>query len=110
MLFLVVAAAISLPPIPPLPPASWPAAADAEPFARALVAQVPAAELAKTLHEQPDLIPPVLRNIGTAVMSENERLVRYLGEVARTTPADDLPRLAAIIMIDPIRYHEDAAF
>jgi hypothetical protein len=110
MLFLVLAAAISLPPIPPLPAASWPAAADAEPFARALMAQVPAAELAKTLHQQPDLIPPVLRNVGTALMSENERLVRYVGEVARAMPADDLPRLAAIIMIDPIRYHEDAAF
>ena len=110
MLFLVLAAAIALPPIPPLPPANWPMAADAEPFARALITQVPAAELAKTLHQQPDLIPPVLRNVGTALMSGNERLVRYVGEVARATPADDLPRLAAIIMIDPIRYHEDAAF
>jgi hypothetical protein len=110
MLSLVLAAAIALPPIPPLPPTNWPLAADAEPFARALITQVPAAELAKTLHQQPDLIPPVLRNVGTALMSDDERLVRYVGEVARATPADDLPRLAAIIMIDPIRYHEDAAF
>ena len=108
--FATGAAGADLPPIPPLPPGSWPTAASAEPFARALIAQVPPSELARTLHEKPELIPPVLRNLGTALMSENDRLARYVGEVARSTPADDLARLAAIIMIDPLRYGEDAGF
>ena len=110
MLSLLLAAAIQLPPIPPLPPASWPAAADAEPFARALVAQVPAAELARKLHDDPELMPPVLRNLGTALMRSDDRLVAYVRAVARATPADDLSRLATIVMMDPLRYSEDPAF
>jgi len=109
MLSLLLAAAIQLPPIPPLPSASWPAAADAEPFARALMAQVQASELAKKLHDEPELMPPVLRNLGTALMTD-ERLAIYLVQVVRATPADDLARLAAVIMVDPLRYGEDPAF
>jgi len=114
MLLFLVLAAIELPPIPPLPPTSWPAAASAEPFARALLAQVPPAELAQSLHDNPELIPPVLRNLGTALMSRDaalrSRLDAYTRALARATSSDDLSRLATIIMIDPLRYSEDAAF
>src|SRR5256885_16762568 len=100
MLCLLLGAAIKCPPTPPLPPANWPAAADAEPFARALMARVPAADLAKKLHDDPELMPPVLRNLGTALMRD-ERLAIYLVQVVRATPADDLARLAAMIVVDP---------
>src|SRR5690349_708285 len=110
MLLLLVLAAIRLPPIPPLPPASWPATADAEPFARALMAQVPPGHLAAAMHDDPQLMPRVLRNVGTALMTKDDRLERYVAAVAQATPADDLARLAAIIIIDPIRYDEDLPF
>lgn len=109
MLLLLVLAAIRLPPIPPLPPASWPAAQDAEPFARALMEQVPPRELAKALHDDTSLIPPVMRNLGTALLSD-DRVARYAGEVAAAMPPNDLPTVAAIVIVDPIRYQADASF
>ena len=76
------------------------------------MAQVPADELARTLREKPELMPPVLRNLGTALMDGDARLAKYVGELARAaaTRGEDMPQLAAIILIDPLRYREDEAF
>jgi hypothetical protein len=105
------------PPIPPLPETSFPTAAAAEPFARALLARVPAEALAKRLKENPDLIPPVLRNLGTALMTNDaalrDRLAAYQGGVARAFAVnndEELRRLAAIVVVDPVRYGSDEAF
>ena len=105
------------PPIPPLPETNFPTAGAAEPFARALLARVPAEALAKRLKENPDLIPPVLRNLGTALMTNDaalrDRLVVYEGGVARAFPVhndEELRRLAAIVVVDPVRYGSDEAF
>lgn len=107
-------AASALPPVPPLPSSGWPAASVAEPFARALLARVPAAELAHTLAAQPELEPVILRNLGTAMMTSDaalrDALPRYLGDVARASTSLELPRLIALVVVDPQRYGADAAF
>jgi len=102
----------NFPPIPPLPAASWPAASDAEPFARALLARVPPSELARALAAQPELEPAILRNLGTAIMGrDGETVAAYLAEVAQASAATlDAQRLTAIAVVDPLRYGTDAAF
>ena len=112
-----VSAGDDFPPIPPLPETSFPTAAAAEPFARALLARVPPEALAKRLKDQPELIPPVLRNLGTALLTNDaalrDRLAVYVGGVARAFPArndEELRRLAAIAVVDPVRYGGDEAF
>ncbi|HMC22960.1 MAG TPA: hypothetical protein VKL19_14000, partial [Thermoanaerobaculia bacterium] len=84
----------------------------AESFARELVARVPPDELAKMLRQNPELIPPILRNLGTALMGNDPRLPLYVAAVARTASVAgmEMPQLAAIILIDPLRYREDTAF
>lgn len=107
------AAPAGFPPIPPLPPSSWPASSDADPFARALLARVPAASLAQTLAANPELEPAILRNLGTAMLSPDpalrQALPPYLGDVAHASTAD-LRRLTALVVVDPLRYGNDAAF
>src|SRR6266545_3562132 len=104
----------ALPLVPSLPPSGWPAASAAEPFARALLAGVPAEALARTLAAQPELEPAILRNLGTAMMTSDaalrEALARYLGDVAHGSASLELPRLIAIVVVDPQRYGADAAF
>jgi hypothetical protein len=115
-LFLIAlaASAADLPPIPPLPPDRWPSAADAEPFARALLGRVSAASLAQTLAARPDLTPAILRNLGTAVMTDDAALRgalgAYLAAVAKASPQADVPHLVTIAVVDPLRYGEDNAF
>lgn len=108
--FAVGATGAEIPPIPPLPPSTWPAAEAAEPFARALLAQEPATELARALDGQPELLPRVLRNLGSAMMSSDaalvEKLHRYLADVARSAKSN----VASVVILDPLRYLEDAAF
>ena len=86
---------------------------DAEPFARALLARVPAPSLAQTLAQNPELEPAILRNLGTAMLSPDpalrQALAAYLGDVAHASTAD-LRRLTALVVVDPLRYGNDAAF
>jgi hypothetical protein len=108
------AASAALPPVPPLPPSGWPSSAAADPFARALLARAPAAELAHALAARPELEPAILRNLGTAMMTSDaalrDALGGYLGDVARASASLELPRLIAIVVVDPQRYGADAAF
>ena len=108
--FAVGATGAEIPPIPPLPPDSWPAAAAAEPFARALLAQEPAGDLARALDQEPQLLPRILRNLGSAMMSTDAALVenlhQYLTDVARSAKTN----VASIVILDPLRFLEDAAF
>ncbi|HEV2720464.1 MAG TPA: hypothetical protein VG323_10640, partial [Thermoanaerobaculia bacterium] len=101
-----------VPPIPPLPASGWPAPSDAEPFARALLARVPPAELARVLAAQPELEPAILRNLGTAIVGvDGEKVAAYLAEVTRAAAATfETRRLTAIAVVDPLRYGTDAAF
>src|SRR5207247_1280690 len=82
----LASAPATMPPIPPLPQSGWPSAESAEPFARELLAHVPAGALARTLAEKPELMPAILRNLGSALMSNDsalrERLIAYVAAVA----------------------------
>lgn len=116
-ILLLRLAAPGLPPIPPLPEGSWPSPAAAEPFARELMARVPAAALARTLAGQPELAPAILRNLGTAVMTNDralhDALQTYLAAVAHVSASaipNDVQRLTAIAVVDPLRYQEDRSF
>ena len=106
----------ALPPIPPLPSSSWPAVEPAEAFARQLLAGVSARELAKTLHTQPQLMPGVLRNLGTALLSNDPALRisldNYVAEMVQQSSklTKDAKLLASIVAIDPLRYLNDPAF
>jgi hypothetical protein len=105
-----------LPPIPPLPSSSWPAIEPAEAFARQLLVRLSAKELARTLHDQPDLIPGVLRNLGSALLSDDPTLRRsldaYMVEIVRETSklTGDVQLLASIVAVDPLRYLNDPVF
>jgi hypothetical protein len=105
-----------LPPIPPLPPSSWPAVGPAEGFARQLLARVSARELAKSLHDQPELIPGVLRNLGSALMTNDptlrNALDKYIVAIGRESSklTRDVKLLASIVAVDPLRYLNDAVF
>jgi len=113
---LLLFATDRFPPVPPLPAGSWPAAADAEPFARALVRDVPAEELAAKLLGEPNAMPAILRNLGTAVMTNDQTLraslAVYLANVERAaaTKSSDVQALVAIAVIDPLRFGDDTAF
>jgi len=112
VLLLVFAGGSDFPPIPPLPASSWPAAADAVPFARALVAGVSPDAAAQKLIDDPAAMPAILRNLGTALMSGDAAIARYASAVGRAASAktNDARLLSAIAVVDPLRYGEDAAF
>jgi len=116
LLLLFAGGASDFPPIPPLPASQWPSSADAEPFARALLDRVAPAVVAKKLIAEPDSLPGILRNLGTALVSSDAdlraRLGRYAGAVARAAAAqtDNVQQLAAIVIVDPLRYSDDAGF
>jgi hypothetical protein len=111
-----------LPPIPPLPASGWPAPGIAEAFARALISHVPPTELETIVAANPDTLPVVFRNLGTALMSRDTALQgalkRYITELAQVharrirhdfTTAD-VQRLLVFQVVDPLRYGEDDAF
>lgn len=74
------------------------------------------------LVEQPELIPPLLRTLGSALMAEESETRRALDawvsalarhhamRAARQPPGDTLRTLVAMLVIDPWRYQQDAAF
>src|SRR4051794_7113041 len=68
------AARVEFPPVPPLPSSGWPASEVAEPFARALIATVPPAAFDDAARANPDLVPAVFRNFGTALLSHDVQL------------------------------------
>jgi len=75
--------------------------------------EVSADALAKKLIDEPDSMPPILRNLGTALLTgAGNELAPYLVNVARAASkqTEDVQRLTAIVVVDPLRYAGDAAF
>jgi hypothetical protein len=112
----------TLPPIPPLPSAGWPSPEDAEPFARRLMASLPADDLDTIAAGDPSLVPKIFRNLGTALLSRDAALQNavkaYATSLAQTHAAhmrstfsqDDLQTLIAFQVLDPLRYANDEEF
>lgn len=110
-----------LPKIPPLPAASFPEPAAAEPFARELIGSLPAERLAMTLQSNQELMPGVLRNLGTALLSSDATLQTaveaYLGKLVLATSRsadphrrEDVQRVVTVAVLDPLRYDTDPRF
>jgi hypothetical protein len=110
---------VEFPPVPSLPSSGWPRPEIAEPFARALIAHVPPAAFDDAATANPDLVPAVFRNLGTALLSRDPQLQaavkRYATALVREHAAriprnfsdDDLHTLVAYQVLDPLRYGED---
>jgi hypothetical protein len=110
------------PPDPPLPETGWPLPEVAEPFARALMATLPAQAFDSAAALKPEVVPAVLRNLGTALLSRDVALQtaarKYATELAHSRAEripnsfsdDDLHRLIAFQVVDPLRYTEDEEF
>jgi hypothetical protein len=128
---LAVVAALSLfaaavpagfPPVPALPNAGWPRPEVADAFARELIARVPPPAFDAAVHANPDLVPAVFRNLGTALLSPDARLQiavkRYATALVREHAAriprdfsdDDLHMLVTFQVLDPLRYGEDEEY
>jgi len=115
-------ASSGLPPIPPLPADGWPTPATAEPFARELIARVPPPQLESIVVSNPDALPAVFRNLGTALLSHDAALQKALRQYATALvhahaqrirhdfSADDVRLLVVFQVIDPLRYGEDDEF
>jgi hypothetical protein len=113
---------VEFPPVPPVPSAGWPRSEIAEPFARELIARVPPAAFDDAAHANPELVPSVFRNLGTALLSRDAQLQaavkRYATALVREHTAriprdfsdDDLHMLVAFQVLDPLRYGEDAEY
>src|SRR6185295_9076684 len=109
-------------PVPPLPSAGWPKPEVADAFARELIAHVPPAAFDDAATSNPELVPAVMRNLGTALLSHDAQLQaavkRYATAVVREHAAriprdfsnDDLHMLVAFQVLDPLRYGEDEEF
>jgi hypothetical protein len=113
---------VEFPPVPPPPNAGWPRPEVADAFARALTAHVPAAAFDDAASSNPDLVPTVLRTLGSALLSRDAQLqtavkhyatalVRaHAARMPRDFSEDDLHKLIAYQVIDPLRYGEDEEF
>ncbi len=113
---------VEFPPVPPVPSSGWPAAEIAEPFAREVMARMPPAAFDAAAHANPDLVPAIFRNLGTALLSHDAQLQsavkRYASALVREHAArmprdfsdDDLHMLVAFQVLDPLRYGEDDEF
>lgn len=111
-----------LPNIPELPATGWPLAENAEPFARALIARIPPEQLDAITSTNPNILPAILRNLGTALLARDPSLQGALKSYAtalvrvhaRRIPLhfsdDDLHSLVTLQVIDPLRYGEDEEF
>jgi hypothetical protein len=122
VLLLGAAATPSLPPIPELPSTGFPPASVAEPFARELMARVPPVQLEALATAQPEILPALFRNFGTALVSRDAALrsaaKRYATalvhahaqRVPRQFSADDVRLLVIFQVLDPFRYGEDDAY
>jgi hypothetical protein len=109
---------VEFPPVPPLPSTGWPQPEVAEAFVRALIARVPPAAFDDAAHANPELVPAVFRNLGTALLSRDPQLQaavkRYATTLVREHAAriphnfsdDDLHMLVAYQVLDPLRYGE----
>src|SRR5436309_3040992 len=84
--FVIVAAlsagSAQLPTIPPLPNDRWPSAASAEPFARQLLVQVPPLQLDAIIAADPQIVPALFRNLGTALLSRDAALRTAVADYA----------------------------
>jgi hypothetical protein len=101
--------------VPPLPSSGWPKADVAESYFRELIRTTPPERLAGLMLANPDQIPPILRNLGTVVMTDDRDLRRalniYMNGLAHAiAPKADVQRLTAVIVVDPLRYGHVAAF
>jgi hypothetical protein len=113
---------VELPPVPPLPSSGFPKTSSVEPFARELVARIPPAQLEARLIAEPELIPPVLRNLGSALMTADGKLrgalepylIALANEHARRVAPrfskNDLRILVSLQVVDPIRFQQDSDF
>jgi hypothetical protein len=113
---------VEFPPVPPPPSTGWPRPELAEPFARALIANVPPAAFDDAANANLDLVPAVFRNLGTALLSRDAQLgaavKRYATALVREHAAriprnfsdDDLHALVAYQVLDPLRYGEDEEY
>lgn len=113
---------VDLPVIPNLPENGWPLPENAEPFARALMARIPAEQFDTTTTANPNILPAILRNLGTALLSRDPSLQNTVKSYAtalvrahaRRIPLhfsdDDLHSLVTLQVIDPLRYGEDEEF
>src|SRR5436190_22871467 len=104
-----------MPAVPPLPSSGWPKPEVAEPFARELLRTTPPAELAKIFASDPAILPPLLRNLGTVIMTSDpalrDALNIYMDALAHTiAPKADVQTLTAIVVVDPLRYGEMSDF
>lgn len=115
---LLGTAAPTLPPVPNLPSSGWPLPSVAEPFARALIARVTPQQLDDTLAAHPEMLPPVFRNLGAALMSGNPEVKRYAtalvrahaGRIPRDFSERDVQLLVVYQVLDPQRYGDDEAY
>jgi hypothetical protein len=115
-------APVDLPPIPPLPSTGWPLAENAEPFARALIARVPPPELDAIASSNPDVVPAVFRNLGSALLSRDASLQAAVkayatalvharaARIARNVSAADVQTLVVFQVLDPLRYADDEEY
>jgi len=113
---------VEFPPVPPLPSAGWPQPEVADAFARELLARVPPAAFDDAANANPELVPAVFRNLGTALLSHDAQLqtavkryatalVRaHAARIPRDFSADDLHVLVAFQVLDPLRYGEDEEY
>jgi hypothetical protein len=94
----------------------------AEPFARELMARVPPAQLEAMAAAQPEILPALFRNFGTALVSRDAALrsaarryatalVRaHAQRVPKQFSADDVRLLVIFQVLDPFRYGEDDGY
>jgi hypothetical protein len=113
---------VEFPPVPSLPSTGWPRPEIAEPFVRALIANVPPAAFDDAANANPDLVPAVFRNLGTALLSRDAQLqaavkhyamalVReHAARIPRYFSEDDLRTLVAYQVLDPLRYGEEEEY
>jgi len=110
---------VAFPRVPPVPSAGWPTPEIAEPFARELIEDLPPGLFDAAAQSNPELVPAVLRNLGTVLLSRDVQLQtavkRYATALVRAHAAriprdfsdDDLHMLVAYQVLDPLRYGED---
>lgn len=80
--------------------------------------EIPPKQLESMLRERPEQIPPVLRNLGNALMAGDANAATYLPSLALARAErlgskftkDDLRTLVAFMTVDPVRFRDDAAF
>ena len=83
-----------------------------------VIRDIPPKQLESMLRERPEQIPPILRNLGAALMAGHAPAEPYLAALSlaraqrlgATFTRDDLRTLVAFMTVDPVRYKSDAAF